>query len=136
MYDCQIHIMFLLMLILSLQSLLQSQSLETVLICIVVLCFPHNNFACIHLYDECTRSIARPHEQIYPIRAKYRHFRTICEQTVDNSPTNSFSSSLNVWSSMQRVATFIIVESFYWQVRNIFPHISSHDLPCHRTMKG
>ena len=28
-----------------------------------------------------------------------------------------------------------IVESFYLQVRNIFPHISLRDLPCHRTMK-
>ena len=40
-----------------------------------------------------------------PIRAKYRHFRTICEQTVDNSPTDSLSSSLNWWSSMHGVAT-------------------------------
>ena len=29
----------------------------------------------------------------------------------------------------------MIVESFYSQVRNIFPHISWHDLPGHRTMK-
>ena len=29
----------------SLQSLLQNQNLETILICIVVLCFPHNNIA-------------------------------------------------------------------------------------------
>ena len=28
----------------------------------------------------------------------------------------------------------IIVASFYLQVSNIFPHISSRDLPCHRTM--
>ena len=25
-----------------------------------------------------------------PIRAKYKHFRTICEQTSDNSPTDFF----------------------------------------------
>ena len=30
-----------------------------------------------------------------PKRAKERHFRTICEQTVDNSPTDQISSSLN-----------------------------------------
>ena len=49
---------FLLMLILSLQGLQQNQSLETILVCIVVLCFPHNNIASIHLYDECKRSNA------------------------------------------------------------------------------
>ena len=30
-----------------------------------------------------------------PIRSKYRHFRTICEHTFDNSPTDPTSSSLN-----------------------------------------
>ena len=33
------------------QGLLQNQSLETILICNVVLCFPHNNIACIHMCD-------------------------------------------------------------------------------------
>ena len=40
-----------------------------------------------------------------PIRARYKRFRTICEQTVDNSPTDSFSSSLSWWSSMHGNAT-------------------------------
>ena len=40
----------------SLQGLLQNQSLETILICSVVLCFPENNIACIHMCDECKRS--------------------------------------------------------------------------------
>ena len=44
------------MLILSLQGLLQNQSLETIQVCIVVLCFQQNNTAGIHLYDECMRS--------------------------------------------------------------------------------
>ena len=39
-----------------------------------------------------------------PVRAKYRHLRTMCENTVDKSPTVSFSSSLNWWSFMQGVA--------------------------------
>ena len=46
------------MLILSLQGLLQNLSLETILVCIVVLCFPHNITAGIHLYDECKKSNA------------------------------------------------------------------------------
>ena len=41
-----------------------------------------------------------------PIRARYIHLKTICEQTVDNSPTDSFSSSLHWWSSMHGVATW------------------------------
>ena len=49
---------FLLMLILNPQDFLQNRSLETILICIVVVCFPHNNIASIHLCDECTRSNA------------------------------------------------------------------------------
>ena len=41
-----------------------------------------------------------------PIRAKYKHFRTIWEHTCDNSPTDFISSSsLKWWSSMQEVDT-------------------------------
>ena len=43
----------------SLQGFLQTQSLETILVSIVVRCFPHNNIACIHLGDECMRSYVR-----------------------------------------------------------------------------
>ena len=40
-----------------------------------------------------------------PIRAKFKHFRTIWEHTCDNSPTNFISSSLKWWSSMHGVDT-------------------------------
>ena len=40
-----------------------------------------------------------------PIRAKYKHFRTILEHTFDNSPTDVDSSSLKWWSSMQGIDT-------------------------------
>ena len=45
-------------------------------------------------------SILWPLEQVWvsPLRAKYRHFRTICEQAVDTTPTDRVSSSLNWWS--------------------------------------
>ena len=43
----------------SLQGLLQNQSLETILICNVVLCFPNNNIVCTHLCDECKRDQIR-----------------------------------------------------------------------------
>ena len=47
---------FLLMLILSLQGLLQHQNLEMFTICIVVLCFAHDNVVRIHMSDECMGS--------------------------------------------------------------------------------
>ena len=40
-----------------------------------------------------------------PIRAKYKHFRTIWDHTCDNSPTDFISSSLKWWSSMHGVHT-------------------------------
>ena len=40
-----------------------------------------------------------------PIRANYKHFRTILEHTCENSPTSFVSSSLKWWSSMHGVDT-------------------------------
>ena len=40
-----------------------------------------------------------------PIRAKYKHFKTLCDHTFDNSPTDSSSSFLKWWSSKQRLQT-------------------------------
>ena len=98
---------FLLMLILNLQGFLQNQSLETMLFCIVVLCFPHNNMVGTHLCDECTRSkrtncLSQAYVHFVTARAslftrplKYQVsqcqpytdiLRTICEQTIDNWP--------------------------------------------------
>ena len=144
----------LLMLILSLRDLLQNQNLEIILVYNVVLHFTHNNIVGIHLCDECTRSsvpsichkrssILWPHEQVcsqtikyLPTNtSKYRHFWTICEQTVDNCPTDSFSSSLSWWSSIDGVATLYNCWVFYSQVRNFFHHISLHGLPCRGTQK-
>ena len=79
---------FLLMLTSSLRGLLQNQSLETILVCIVVLCFPHNNIACIHMCDECQRSnapnvchmllsISLPHEQVCSQTIKYQVYRYV-----------------------------------------------------------
>ena len=38
------------------QDLLQNRSLQTVPICIVLHCSPHDNTVCNHMYDECKRS--------------------------------------------------------------------------------
>ena len=50
-------IMFLQKWILNLQDLPQNQSPKTVPICIVWQFFPHDNIVCIHLCDECMKSI-------------------------------------------------------------------------------
>ena len=84
MFDLRKYTRDHLMLTLSLQSLLQNQNLETVLICIVVLCSPHHNTTFI-------TSLVH----VVTARANLFTFRTICEQTVDNSPTDPISSSLN-----------------------------------------
>ena len=96
MYDFRKRTMFHLMWILSPQDLLQNRSLETAPACIVLQYYPHNNTVCIHMYEECKRidrfkrlSQALVHFVIHaslftdhkisgrPIRAKYKHFRTI-----------------------------------------------------------
>ena len=57
MCDFQKYIMFLQKWILNLQDLPQSQSPETVPICIAWQYFPHDNIVCIHSYDEYMKSI-------------------------------------------------------------------------------
>ena len=59
-----------------------------------------------------------------PIRTKYIHFRTVFEHTVDNSPTDSCSSSsLNWWSSMALVVIFpwlqkkYCIRTYLWSVQ-------------------
>ena len=119
-------------LILSLQGLLQNPNLETILICIVVLCFQHNNNAWIHMCDECKKSNAPNvcHKLLsilwraslftdhkisgLPIRAKTGRFKKNCEQTVDNSPADPISSFfklmvINTWSCdfVQLLSTYI-----------------------------
>ena len=103
-------------LISSLQDFGQNQNLETILICIVVLCFPHNHIAWIRMCDEYTRSIALtvchklysmlwPHEQVCS--------RTIKYQIV----------FLLLWSDGHRgmaLRLCIAVELFCSPVRNIF----------------
>ena len=42
-----------------------------------------------------------------PIRAKYKHFRTIWEHAFDNSPTDFNSSSLKWWSSRHGSGYFV-----------------------------
>ena len=65
------------------------------------------------------------------MRAKFRHFRKMCEQTFDNSPTDPISSSLN-WCVATLYSCWVVFES---PIRNIFHRNSLHDLPHHKTMR-
>ena len=69
------------------------------------------------------------------MRSKYKHFRTIREQTFDISPTDPISSSLNLWSSMHGVATLTNCRVVLFASSQYLPRLSWHDLPYHRTMK-
>ena len=71
-------------------------------------CFPHDKIVDSHSCDEkqdikrakrLTQALTSQRMSSPPIRAKYKHFETICEHTFDNSPTVSKSSFLKLWSS-------------------------------------
>ena len=71
-----------------------------------------------------------------PMRDKSGQFRTICEQTFDNCPTDPMSSSLGWWSSRHGVATLFYCFFFFFSpFRNTVPRISLNDLPYLQTMK-
>ena len=80
-----------------------------------------------------------PHEQVCSQNIKYQvqqyvpfisHFRTICEQTVENSFPLWFDDH-----PCMVLRLCLIAQLFYSPNRNVFPRISLHDLPCRRTMK-
>ena len=95
-------------------------------------------FTCVMNVRDHTRQTfvtSLPHEQICQV-TQYEPNTNIQHNMWPNCKQfsyDSFSSSLNWRSSIY--ACRIVVESFYSPVRNIFPRISLHDLPCHRTMK-
>ena len=71
-----------------------------------------------------------------PMRAKYRHFKTICERTFDNSPTDPNSSSLNelmvikAWSCNCPQMLVVFVRQLAISLHTFL----CIDLPYHRTM--
>ena len=48
-----------------------------------------------------------------PMRANYRQFKTICEHTSDDSPTDFNDSTVNWWSSSHGVDTFVKLSSCF-----------------------
>ena len=61
--------------------------------------------ASVHLMTDRVSLFVNQRLSDLPIRVSYKHFKTICEQTCDNSPTDSSSSFLKSWSSKQRLET-------------------------------
>ena len=143
-----------LMSILSLQGVLQNQNLETILICIVVLCFPHNNIAWIHMCHECTRSnapnvchklesILWSHERVRSLTIKYQDYQY--EPTTDISE-QFVSKLLRILQAILFLLLIggpqgtvlrlcVVVALSESPVHNTFPRTSVHALPYHRTMK-
>ena len=71
-----------------------------------------------------------------PMRAKYRHFPTMCEHTCDNSPNVSNSSIFELMIVHTRSGNFAqIVQLSCLLIHTISPRISSYVLPCHRTKR-
>ena len=93
----------------------QSLSLETSQVCIVVLCFPHDNIASIHLCDERMKStllivcriLTDRRMSGLPNRATYKVFKTICEHACEKSPTDSTCSYLKLIIIQTRIWNFV-----------------------------
>ena len=69
-----------------------------------------------------------------PIHAKNKNFKTICERTCDNSPTDSSSSFLKWCSSKQGLETLKNCLVFFFSpIRMISQRMFEHELPCYRT---
>ena len=64
-----------------------------------------------------------------PIRAQHRHFKTICEHTLDSAPTVPSSSSLKLWSSKQGVENFVLYNCSSSQYRSTH-FFACPSIPC------
>ena len=126
-----------------------------ILVYIVVLYFPRNNIACIHMCDECKRSndIIVSHMlwsmfwsivQVCSLTIEYQVHQSELEKDISETFVSKRQIILQQihFLRLQKdghpsmaLRLCFIAQLFYWQVRNIFPRISSRDLPCHRTMK-
>ena len=79
------------------QSIQQSLSLEINPVDNAEQCCPANRLshARVHFVTALASLLTDHRMSGLTIRAKYKHFNTICEQTFDNSPSDSSSSCLN-----------------------------------------
>ena len=120
MFDFRKCTEFILMSTSSLQGLLQNQNLELILICIVVLCFPHDQYCLYSLVcHECTRSNAPrvchmllsftlPHEQVCSRTIKYQVYRYMPNMNI----SQQFVSKL--WTILQLIQ-FLLFYIHTWR---------------------
>ena len=147
--------MFHLMLILNPQDLLQNGSLETVPICIGLQYYPHSNTVYILMCDECKRSneisvCHRPWSilwsivQVCSLIIEYRVVQYVPTTRISEQFESILLTSLLQISFLplqsgghqcKELILCRVVESFCSPTHNIVPHISLHDLPCHRNTK-
>ena len=153
MYDFQKRTMFLQKWISNLQDLPRTQSLETIAVCSLTVLptwqcclYSHvwwiyeiNRFwrlsqASVHSVIDRANFFTEERTSDRPKRAKYKHFRTIREQTCDKF-SNRFQFFffkvvvIDAWSRYSKSCCVVL------QTHNIAPHTSLHDQPCHETMK-
>ena len=114
---------------------MQNRSLETLPVCIVWQCFPHNNTVCIHMYDECKRSddMIVCHKLWSILWSMVQVCSLIIEYQVSQYVSSIRISEL--FESILLTILPIIVESSCLPTHNIVPHISWHDLPYRRNTK-
>ena len=137
------------------QCLLQNQSLQTVPICIVWQCFPHDNVVCSHKCDECEWSneiivchmlwsILWSIVQVCSLTMEYRVFHYVPRINISEQFGRILLtilpriSILLLWNDGHQCMELIIcrvVESSCLPTHNIVLHITWHDLPCHKTRK-
>ena len=154
-YDFPKCTMFLQEWILNPQDLLQSRSLETVPICTVCQCFPHDNIVCLHLCDEYLKSIDSGvcHRlwsilwwilQVCSLTIEYRVVHYVPSTSISEQFESILLTTipriliLLLWNDGRQCKELIlcrVVESFCLPTHNIVPHISWHDLPCFKTTK-
>ena len=70
-----------------------------------------------------------------PIRSKYKHFKTNCEQTSDSSPTDSNSSCLNDGHPNKELGLCTIALSFCLPVHSFSQRTFSDDLSYRVTIR-
>ena len=112
----------------------------SVFTCVMIIWIEVNRFrrlsqALVHLVIDRASLFTDQRISGLPVRPKYTECKTIWEHTCDTSPTDFISSCLKWWSSVQGVDILKSCSVVLVLTHNIAPHISSHDLASHRTMK-
>ena len=117
-------------------------------------CHPHDKIVGSHLCDECTKLILpnvcrKPESNLWLLLQNCWQTKecfiyqlvpstsisSICENTFDNSPTDSSSSFLNWWSPRQRLSSLYNCSTFFLPAGSISQRFLEPVLPCHRTTR-